>query len=78
MKHDVQEWQVIKRLLSYAKRYGKPLSVAFVFLLIATGAKLAGPFLIKVFIDEFVTPGVYPTNWVIALFAVYMVLHVSA
>ena len=78
MKHDVQEWQVIKRLLSYAKRYGKPLSVAFIFLLIATGAKLAGPFLIKVFIDEFVTPGVYPTNWVIALFAVYMVLHVSA
>lgn len=78
MKHDIQEWAVIKRLLGYTKRYGRPLSIAFVFLLLATGAKLAGPFLIKVFIDEFVTPGVYPTNWVVTLFVVYMVLHVSA
>lgn len=78
MNHDVQEWPVIKRLLGYTKRYSRPLSVAFVFLLIATGAKLAGPFLIKVFIDEFVTPGIYPTNWVITLFVVYMVFHISA
>ncbi|OGX80429.1 multidrug ABC transporter ATP-binding protein [Exiguobacterium sp. SH31] len=78
MKHDIQEWSVIKRLLAYTKRYGRPLSLAFVFLLLATGAKLAGPFLIKVFIDEFVTPGVYPTNWVVTLLVVYMVLHISA
>ncbi|TCI62692.1 ABC transporter ATP-binding protein [Exiguobacterium sp. SH3S1] len=78
MKHDIQEWAVIKRLLAYTKRYGRPLSLAFVFLLLATGAKLAGPFLIKVFIDEFVTPGVYPTNWVVTLLVVYMVLHISA
>ncbi|WP_214889907.1 ABC transporter transmembrane domain-containing protein [Exiguobacterium sp. s142] len=78
MKHDIQEWVVIKRLLAYTKRYGRPLSLAFVFLLLATGAKLAGPFLIKVFIDEFVTPGVYPTNWIVTLLVVYMVLHISA
>jgi len=78
MKHDVQEWAVIKRLLAYTNRYSRPLSLAFVFLLLATGAKLAGPFLIKVFIDEFVTPGVYPTNWVVTLLVVYLVLHVSA
>lgn len=78
MKHDVQEWPVIKRLLGYTKTYSKPLSLAFVFLLLATGAKLAGPYLIKVFIDEFVTPGVYPTNWVVTLFVVYMILHLSA
>ncbi|EPE60707.1 ABC transporter transmembrane region family protein [Exiguobacterium sp. S17] len=78
MKHDIQEWAVIKRLLAYTKRYSRPLSLAFVFLLLATGAKLAGPFLIKVFIDEFVTPGVYPTNWVVTLLVVYMVLHISA
>lgn len=78
MKHDVQEWAVIKRLLAYTNRYARPLGLAFVFLLLATGAKLAGPFLIKVFIDEFVTPGVYPTNWVVTLLVVYLVLHVSA
>lgn len=78
MKHDVQEWAVIKRLLAYTNRYSRPLSLAFVFLLLTTGAKLAGPFLIKVFIDEFVTPGVYPTNWVVTLLVVYLVLHVSA
>ncbi|MFN3367595.1 MAG: ABC transporter transmembrane domain-containing protein, partial [Exiguobacterium mexicanum] len=78
MKHDVQEWAVIKRLLAYTNRYARPLGLAFVFLLLATGAKLAGPFLIKVFIDEFVTPGVYPTNWVVTLLVVYLVLHISA
>lgn len=78
MKHDIQEWTVIKRLLGYTKHYSRPLSLAFVFLLLATGAKLAGPFLIKVFIDEFVTPGVYPTNWVVTLLVVYMALHISA
>lgn len=78
MKHDVQEWAVIKRLLAYTTHYARPLGIAFAFLLLATGAKLAGPFLIKVFIDEFVTPGVYPTNWVVTLLVVYLVLHISA
>lgn len=48
-----------KRLLGYALRDRKLLRQALILLVIATAADVAGPLLIKVFLDDYVVPG----NW---------------
>ncbi len=48
-----------KRLISYALRDRKLLRQALILLVIATAADVAGPLLIKVFLDDYVIPG----NW---------------
>lgn len=47
---------VFKRLLTYLKRDKKRLIAAFALLLLGTGADLLGPILIKIFIDDHLTP----------------------
>ena len=47
---------MVKRLLAYLKPHSKELSLAFIFLLFATAADVAGPVLIKQFIDKFLVP----------------------
>jgi ATP-binding cassette, subfamily B, multidrug efflux pump len=48
--------KIVKRLLAYLKPHSKELSLAFLFLLMATAADVAGPVLIKQFIDKFLVP----------------------
>ncbi|TCS40366.1 ABC transporter ATP-binding protein [Reinekea marinisedimentorum] len=54
--------QTFTRLLGYAAVYRRTLIQAFLLLLLATVASVLGPYLIKVFIDSYLTPG----NWVAA------------
>lgn len=49
--------KVLFRLLSYTKPHKKSLIIAFGFLLLTTLGELAGPFLVKIFIDDYLTPG---------------------
>ncbi|MDM5199042.1 ABC transporter transmembrane domain-containing protein [Fictibacillus enclensis] len=53
---EIKQRAVFNRLLSYLKRDQKRLILAFVLLIIATGTDLLGPILVKVFIDDHLTP----------------------
>ncbi len=57
---------VLFRLLAYAKPHKKELSIAFILLFLATAADIAGPVLVKIFIDDYLTAGeiaVRPVYW---------------
>lgn len=54
---DKEQRNVLYRLLSYTKQHKKELILAFSLLVITTLGELAGPYLVKIFIDEYLTPG---------------------
>ena len=45
--------------MSFSRVYRKTIVEAFLLLLLATSASVLGPYLIKVFIDDYLRP----TNW---------------
>ncbi|MDX8366974.1 ABC transporter ATP-binding protein [Cytobacillus sp. IB215665] len=48
--------QVLFRLLSYTKAHKKSFVIAFTLLITATTADIIGPILVKIFIDDYLTP----------------------
>ncbi|MEW6622089.1 MAG: ABC transporter ATP-binding protein [Bacillota bacterium] len=48
----IYDWQLVKRLLKYARPYLGLVLFAFVLLIIVTGAVLARPYIIKIAIDD--------------------------
>ena len=77
MNHDINEKDVLKRLLRFVGPFKKQVFVAFLLLLVTTGAKLGGPYLVKIFIDNYVTTGNYPVQEVALLFSAYLILHTT-
>lgn len=69
---------VFKRLLRYAKPHGKLLSLAFLLLLLATVADIAGPYLVKMFIDDYLTPRNLTFEPLLTLAIVYLSIHLAA
>ncbi|RNA69475.1 ABC transporter ATP-binding protein [Alteribacter keqinensis] len=69
---------VFKRLLAYAKPHWKWLTVAFILLVGGTGAEILGPILVKIFIDDYLTQGIFDTQPLVLLAAGYLGLHFSA
>ncbi|MCP8969105.1 ABC transporter ATP-binding protein [Ectobacillus ponti] len=67
--------QNLRRLLSYMRPYRKLLVLAFLFLILGTAAEIAGPFLIKVFIDNHLMPANFEQQALLTLFIAYLVLH---
>lgn len=60
-----------KRLLSYMKPFKKQVSIAFVLMIIASLANLAGPYLIKLALDNHIRVGkLEGLQWIILLFFV--------
>jgi ATP-binding cassette, subfamily B, multidrug efflux pump len=53
---DQEQKQVFFRLLSYTKAHKKRLILAFSLLLITTLGDIVGPILVKIFIDDYLTP----------------------
>lgn len=74
---------VFKRLLSYTRGHLKGLIFAFIILMLATGADVAGPFLLKIFIDDhltlYINDGI-AFNWTIIgwIAGLYLCLLISA
>ncbi|WNB93968.1 ABC transporter ATP-binding protein [Bacillus sp. NEB1478] len=64
----MKQWNVFKRLMSYTKLHQRKLALAFLLLLLATGAELTGPILVKTFIDDQLTPSSfdYQMLWLLA------------
>ncbi|MBO8171672.1 MAG: ATP-binding cassette domain-containing protein [Bacillaceae bacterium] len=69
---------VIKKLMGYLKPHARGLTVAFLFLLVATAADVTGPILIKIFIDDYLTPRVFEMQPLVLLGAGFVLLQVIA
>ncbi|MFT8311455.1 MAG: ABC transporter ATP-binding protein [Sporolactobacillus sp.] len=65
----------MRRLLSYLKYFKKKVIITFIVLLIATGADVLGPIVMKVFIDDYLTPRVFPVQPLILLGALFIGLY---
>ncbi|MCH1625640.1 ABC transporter ATP-binding protein [Ferdinandcohnia quinoae] len=72
----IQQKRVLYRLLSYTRPHKKEFLSAFGLLLVATFADLIGPILIKVFIDDYLTPRNLIAKQLIILGAVYLTIHI--
>jgi ATP-binding cassette, subfamily B, multidrug efflux pump len=70
--------EVFKRLLGYAKPHKKALTGAFILLFLTTGTTLIGPILVQIFIDDYLSPrnfDFWPIFW---LAASYLFLHIAS
>lgn len=66
---------VMWRLLRYLRPHRKSITVALILLLLATAAEVAGPVLVKVFIDDYLIPGKFPVQPLVILGSAYLLLH---
>ncbi len=71
-----EQRKVLFRLLSYAKPHGKALVIAFVLLLLTTIGEVVGPILVKVFIDDYLTPRHLAKQPLVLLGVLYMAIVV--
>ena len=67
-----QQRTVLKRLLSYTKPHKKQFAFAFSLLVLATIGEIVGPLIIKVFIDDYLTPQVMERGPILSLAALYL------
>lgn len=71
-----EQWQVLKRLLTYLKPHKKSIMIALMLLLITVLGDILGPLLIKIFMDDYLTPRHFPTNTLIILAVVYISIQI--
>ncbi|MBZ5201399.1 ABC transporter ATP-binding protein [Planomicrobium chinense] len=71
------QWLVFKRLLKYLAPHKKMLAVAMLLLVLSVIGDVLGPVLIKTFIDDYLTPGSFPTGPVVGLALGYFFIQVS-
>lgn len=67
---------VFRRLLTYAKPFKKQLTFAFIYLIIGTAGQVIGPLLVKVFIDDYLTPRNLSFTPIFYLAAAYLLVHI--
>lgn len=72
---NLNQREVFKRLLGYTKPHTKAFVVTFILLFLATGANLLGPILVKIFIDDYLTPGIFEFWPIVWLAGGYLLLH---
>jgi ATP-binding cassette subfamily B protein len=72
-----EQRKVLWRLLSYGIPYKKSLVIAFILLIFGTIGELLGPYLIKVFIDDYLVKQYFPYEPILYLALIYIVVHVS-
>lgn len=67
-----------RRLLGYTLQHKRELTIAIALLLVATLADVAGPLLIKTFIDDYLVPGNWNFNHIGAMLVIYVVANITA
>lgn len=72
-----EQRKVLFRLLTYTKPYKKQLVFAFLLLGLATVGEVLGPILVKIFIDDFVTPQHFPIRPIAALAILYICVEIA-
>ncbi|WP_102271356.1 ABC transporter ATP-binding protein [Cytobacillus massiliigabonensis] len=68
--------QVLFRLLSYTKPHMKTIILAFILLLLTTAGDILGPILIKIFIDDYLTPRTLIFEPIFALGAAFIGIQI--
>ncbi len=71
-----EQWRVLKRLMGYIRPHAKAAVLALVLLGLMVLGDVLGPVLIKIFIDDYLTPGTFPAGPLTALAAVYLIILV--
>ncbi|MBC8328538.1 MAG: ABC transporter ATP-binding protein [Planctomycetes bacterium] len=70
---------LLRRLWPFIRPHRRLLLRGFLFLLVGSGCRLALPFLVKVGIDDYLTPGVLDgVGWLLAAFAVLGLVEMGA
>ncbi|MGX1982959.1 ATP-binding cassette subfamily B protein [Thermolongibacillus altinsuensis] len=77
MKTEINQRQVFFRLMKYAKPYWKSILFAFFLLLLTTAGEVLGPILVKMFIDDYLTPRTFPVGPITALAVAYLTIHIA-
>ena len=70
--------EVLGRLLAYSRPDRKRWVIAVGLLLVATAGDVTGPYLIKVFIDRYLTPGHFPGGMLAVLALCYLGVYAIA
>lgn len=71
------QWIVFRRLLKYLVPHKKMLAVAMGLLILTVLGDVLGPLLIKIFIDDYLTPGSFPTGPIVGLAFAYLFIQTS-
>ncbi|RDU38664.1 ABC transporter ATP-binding protein [Neobacillus piezotolerans] len=68
--------KILFRLLTYTKPHKKLIILAFTLLLLTTLGDIAGPYLVKIFIDDYLTPGNMAVKPMLMLGSIYMGIQI--
>ncbi|MGE8203961.1 ABC transporter ATP-binding protein [Heyndrickxia sp. NPDC080065] len=71
-----EQRKILFRLMSYTKPHLKMIVFAFFLLLIATIGDIYGPILVKVFIDDYLTPRHFPYQPLVNLALLYIFIQI--
>lgn len=71
-----EQRKVLFRLLSYTKPHKKTIGIAFVLLILTTLADIVLPLLVKIFIDDYLTPRKLAFQPLVILGSIYMGIQV--
>lgn len=72
-----EQVEVLKRLFSYLKPHKKAVAVALVILLLSVIGEVITPYLIKLFIDNHITPRSFETGPIVMLAVTYIVIEIA-
>ncbi|MFP5106239.1 ABC transporter ATP-binding protein [Neobacillus sp. C211] len=71
-----EQRNILFRLLSYTKPHKKTIVIAFIFLLLTTIGDIVLPIIVKIFIDDYLTPGKLEFQPLLILGSTYMSIQI--
>lgn len=71
------QWIVLKRLLTYLKPHKKMIGIALFLLILTVLGDILGPYLIKTYMDDYLTPQYFPTGPLVGLAIGYVMIQVG-
>jgi ATP-binding cassette, subfamily B, multidrug efflux pump len=69
--------KIFFRLMKYTKPHKKKIFSAFLLLLLTTIGDVLGPIIIKIFIDDYLTPREFPYGPLVALGTAYLIIQIG-
>ena len=72
-----EQWTILKRLLKYLNPHKKMLLIALTLLGLTVAGDIAGPYLIKIFIDDHLTPRNFPEKVMLGLALGYIFIQIA-
>ncbi|WP_313892321.1 ABC transporter ATP-binding protein [Psychrobacillus sp.] len=71
------QWNILKRLLTYLMPHKKIIAIALFLLVLTVIGDILGPYLIKTFMDDYLTPRNFPTGPLVGLALGYIFIQVG-